>query len=161
MDTLQTFSCSSPIGTLTIAGSDKGIRALRLGDAKTGAATAFLPDWAQPCKQQLDEFFLGKRTTFDLDLDWSDTSEFYQKVWLELLQIPYGKTTTYGALAKKIGNPNASRAVGLANGRNPIAVIVPCHRVIGSNGNLTGYAYGLDIKKQLLALENPTLLTLF
>ena len=161
MDNLQTFSCPSPIGTLTIAGSDKGIRALRLSDAKTGAATAFLPDWAQPCKQQLDEYFLGKRTTFDLDLDWSDTSEFYQKVWLELLQIPYGKTTTYGALAKKIGNPNASRAVGLANGRNPIAVIVPCHRVVGSNGNLTGYAHGLDIKKQLLALENPTLLTLF
>ncbi|MCL4107171.1 UNVERIFIED_CONTAM: hypothetical protein GTU68_032986 [Idotea baltica] len=82
-------------------------------------------------------------------------TSFYQKVWNELLKIPYGETASYLDIAKKLGDPNSTRAVGMANGKNPIAIIVPCHRVIGSNGSLTGYAYGNEIKRQLLALENP------
>jgi methylated-DNA-[protein]-cysteine S-methyltransferase len=101
---------------------------------------------------QLDEFFLEKREKFDLPLKPAGT-EFQLKVWRELTRIPYGETRSYGELAKKLGKPKASRAVGAANGRNPLPIIIPCHRVIGSNGKLTGFAGGLDTKRILLELE--------
>ncbi|MDR2964184.1 MAG: methylated-DNA--[protein]-cysteine S-methyltransferase [Treponema sp.] len=102
--------------------------------------------------QQLDEYFSKKRKTFNLPLSLNGT-EFQLKVWNTLQKIPYGETCSYGELAKMIGNPKASRAVGMANNKNPVVIIIPCHRVIGADGSLTGYAGGLDIKKILLGLE--------
>jgi len=106
----------------------------------------------QRCCSELDEYFAGKRKTFDVKTAFARTS-FQNKVWCELLKIPYGKTISYADLAKAAGNPKAYRAAGSANGKNPIAIIIPCHRVIASNGGLGGYAYGLEAKKQLLDLE--------
>ncbi len=103
-------------------------------------------------KGQLEEYFAGTRQTFDLPLNAKGT-EFQQKVWAQLQLIPYGETSSYGQIAAAIGNPNASRAVGGANNKNPIGIIIPCHRVIGANGALIGYAGGLDVKETLLALE--------
>ena len=105
---------------------------------------------------QLKEYFAGKRKSFDIPISANGT-EFQIKVWKELQKIPYGKTATYKEIAENIGNKNASRAVGMANNKNPIAIIIPCHRVIGSNGNLTGYARGINLKKNLLNLEKQTL----
>ena len=102
---------------------------------------------------QLDEYFSGKRTKFSLELNPVGT-EFQKTVWQELQKIPYGSTINYGELAKRIGNPKASRAVGAANGKNPIGIIIPCHRVIGKDGSLTGFGGGLSVKELLLKLEN-------
>jgi methylated-DNA-[protein]-cysteine S-methyltransferase len=102
--------------------------------------------------RQIGEFFAGKRTAFDIPLA-PKGSEFQKRVWAELARIPFGETISYGELARRIGNPSASRAVGRANATNPIAVIVPCHRVIGTNGKLTGYAGGIELKDKLLAWE--------
>jgi methylated-DNA-[protein]-cysteine S-methyltransferase len=102
--------------------------------------------------EQLEAYFAGERTEFDLALDLVGTS-FQKRVWEALLTIPYGETRSYGEIARQIGAPGAFRAVGLANGHNPIGIIVPCHRVIGSNGSLTGYGGGLDRKRALLELE--------
>jgi methylated-DNA-[protein]-cysteine S-methyltransferase len=112
-------------------------------------------DGFQEVDDQLAAYFAGELVTFDVRLRLEGTS-FQQQVWAGLLEIPYGATTSYGDLATRIGNPKASRAVGLANGRNPIAIIVPCHRVIGSSGSLTGYGGGLDRKRSLLDLEAGT-----
>jgi methylated-DNA-[protein]-cysteine S-methyltransferase len=106
--------------------------------------------------RQLDAYFAGERTDFDLPLAPSGTP-FQLRVWQELARIPYGVTMSYGELAKRVGNPNASRAVGLANGRNPIPIIVPCHRVIGANGKLTGFGGGLWRKEKLLQIESANL----
>jgi len=103
--------------------------------------------------RQLAEYFDGKRRAFDLPLLRMQGTEFQQKVWRTLTEIPYGATWSYGELARRIDNPNASRAVGLANGRNPISILVPCHRVIGADGSLTGYGGGLERKQWLLAHE--------
>ena len=119
-----------------------------------------LPEWERnetlpimkAAKQQVDEFFSGKRKEFDLPLKL-EGNNFQVQVWNELTRIPFGKTITYGELARRIGKPDASRAVGLANGKNPISIIVPCHRVIGASGKLTGYGGGLDRKEWLLAHE--------
>ncbi|AYG79513.1 Methylated-DNA--protein-cysteine methyltransferase [Streptomyces hundungensis] len=102
--------------------------------------------------RQLEAYFTGQLTAFDVDLNMLGTP-FQQRVWHQLQQIPYGETRSYGELAEALGNPNASRAVGLANGKNPVGIIVPCHRVIGANGSLTGYGGGLDRKQRLLAFE--------
>ena len=118
------------------------------------------PDWARAdhdpflveARHQLGAYFAGERTDFELPLAPEGTP-FQQQVWAALREIPYGQTISYGELARRIGNPQASRAVGLANGRNPISVIVPCHRVIGANGALTGYGGGLGRKQVLLSLE--------
>jgi methylated-DNA-[protein]-cysteine S-methyltransferase len=107
----------------------------------------------QQCCSELDEYFAGKRKIFDVEISFTGTS-FQNNIWQELLKIPYGKTISYAALAKAAGNPKACRAAGSANGKNPIAIIIPCHRVIASDGTLGGYAYGLDVKKQLLDIEN-------
>ncbi|MGN6687350.1 MAG: methylated-DNA--[protein]-cysteine S-methyltransferase [Actinomycetales bacterium] len=108
-------------------------------------------------ERQLREYFAGQRVDFDLPLAPEGTA-FQSKVWAALQRIPYGETWSYGRLATEIGQPTASRAVGLANGRNPIAIVIPCHRVIGANGTLTGYASGTERKRWLLDLETPTLL---
>ncbi|WP_030320108.1 methylated-DNA--[protein]-cysteine S-methyltransferase [Streptomyces flavochromogenes] len=105
--------------------------------------------------RQLDAYFAGELTAFDLPLNLIGTP-FQLRVWEGLLRIPYGETRTYGELAEELGNPGASRAVGLANGKNPVSIIVPCHRVIGSGGSLTGYGGGLDRKQRLLAFESGT-----
>jgi methylated-DNA-[protein]-cysteine S-methyltransferase len=104
-------------------------------------------------ERQLNEYFQGKRRSFCLKLDMVGTS-FQNEVWQTLLAIPFGETRSYGQLARQLGNPRAMRAVGAANGRNPIAIVVPCHRVIGASGKLTGFAGGLDAKEHLLGLEN-------
>ncbi|WUI43554.1 methylated-DNA--[protein]-cysteine S-methyltransferase [Streptomyces zaomyceticus] len=110
--------------------------------------------------RQLDAYFAGELTEFDLPLRLVGT-EFQLRVWEELRRIPYGETRTYGELAELLGNPGASRAVGLANGKNPVSVIVPCHRVVGAGGGLTGYGGGLDRKQRLLAFESGRDSTLF
>lgn len=108
----------------------------------------------QQTQRELEAYFLGQRTTFDVPLDLSHGTDFQQEVWLALLRIAPGHSKAYGALAAELGKPNASRAVGAAVGRNPISILVPCHRVVGARGQLTGYAGGLDRKQALLQLES-------
>jgi methylated-DNA-[protein]-cysteine S-methyltransferase len=150
----------SPLGPLLLVADASGL--CQVNFARNGRNAPANPGWredasafAQPIRQ-LSAYFAGELETFDLPLAPQGTP-FQQKVWDELLNIPYGETISYGELAKRIGNPNASRAVGLANGSNPIPIIIPCHRVIGSNGKLTGYGGGLPIKEKLLALERRQL----
>ncbi len=143
-------SIHSPCGVVEVIASEKGITAIRFTESDDIAETPSALT-SQACAQ-LQEYFAGKRTTFDLPLAAAGTT-FQQQVWQALLNIPYGKTCSYGDIARAIGNPKGVRAVGLANGKNPLAIVVPCHRVIGANGKLTGYAGGLNRKQQLLALE--------
>jgi len=150
----------SPIGPLLLVGYDDGLHQLWFVEGRRRKQPD--PRWkkdAKPFKaviQQLDEYFAGKREDFDLPLVL-DGTPFQLSIWRHLQKIPYGKTISYLDLAKKIGNPKAVRAVGLANGSNPIPIIVPCHRVIGSNGSLTGFGGGLPTKQKLLALESRQL----
>lgn len=154
----------SPIGLLTLAGRGPVLTNLRMVDQtyEPDRADWILDDRAFPeAVEQLAAYFAGELQQFDLRLEFQGTP-FQQKVWEALRTIPYGETRSYGDIALQIGNPTAFRAVGLANGHNPIAVIVPCHRVIGANGSLTGFGGGLDRKRMLLALEqNVASLTLF
>ena len=151
---------SSPIGSLLLAADSTGLREITF--PKNGTPASPQPDWIEDESaladtiRQLRAYFAGDLETFDLPLKPQGTP-FQQRVWNELLNIPYGETISYGELATRIGNPNASRAVGLANGSNPSPIIIPCHRVIGSNGKLTGYGGGLPIKEKLLALERRQL----
>ena len=146
----------SPIGPLTLMASDGYLTHLVMEDQ--AHATATPPGcrrddaWFADVRGQLDEYFAGTRTAFDVPLRLEGT-EFQRAVWAQLCAIPYGSTISYGELARRVGNPKASRAVGLANGRNPVAVIVPCHRVIAGDGSLGGYGGGLDRKTALLDLE--------
>lgn len=146
----------SPLGDIAIAVSDAGIRRLALPTQL--ALRGFSEDWqrddsvAADAIQQLQEYFAGQRKTFDLALDMQGT-DFQKEVWAALQTVPFGSICTYGDLAKQIGRPKAVRALGAANGRNPVPIIVPCHRVIGANGKLTGYFGGEGIKAELLALE--------
>ncbi len=144
----------SPLGRLCILASEQGVKSIYL-------TCGYEPDnkeneHTKSASTQLQAFFSGQLRDFDLILDTSGYSEFANKVWRELSKIPYGKTISYAELADRLGNPLCIRAAAAANGRNPIPIIIPCHRVIGSDGSLTGFALGLDIKQQLLALENPT-----
>ncbi len=144
----------SPIGRIQIKASADGLTSVTkikrtIKKEKEGEGIV------QECKKQLEEYFEGERTDFDLPFDWSEHGDFQKSVWNQLIKIPFGRTTSYGAIAEKIGDKNASRAVGMANRHNPIAIIVPCHRVIAKNGELQGYFYGLDTKRFLLQLENP------
>lgn len=152
--------CESPIGKLLLVGSELGLREIwfegKAHKAAHGADSYENSTVLLDTVRQLQAYFAGELETFDLDLAPEGTS-FQQKVWSELLKVPYGETISYGELARRIGNPSASRAVGLANGSNPIPIIIPCHRVIGSNGKLTGYGGGLPIKEKLLALEKRQL----
>lgn len=156
----------SPIGLLTLAGTGGALTNLRMVDQTYEPSRA---DWIEnsgaftDAVEQLDAYFSGDLVDFDLELKLRGT-EFQQRVWKALLTIPYAETRSYGEIAEQIGAPGAARAVGLANGHNPIAIIVPCHRVIGASGKLTGYGGGLDRKQKLLELERrraPANLTLF
>jgi methylated-DNA-[protein]-cysteine S-methyltransferase len=142
----------SPIGELLLTAEDGALTRLYMSPFQLDSAWAHEPDALAEPARQLGEYFAGERTEFELELRPHGT-DFQRSVWERLLAIPYGETTTYGALALELGDPRKVRAVGLANGRNPISIVVPCHRVIGSDGSLTGYGGGLERKRQLLALE--------
>jgi methylated-DNA-[protein]-cysteine S-methyltransferase len=157
VSTTRYTAMASPIGELVLTANDDGLTGVHmvphvdradLRGARRDDDDAVLAE----TRRQLDEYFAGDRTDFDLPLAPTGT-DFQRLVWAGLCAIPYGETISYGELAERIGRPNAQRAVGLANGRNPIAVIVPCHRVIGADGSLTGYGGGLDRKQLLLGLE--------
>ena len=141
----------SPSGWIEIEAANNAISKLIFCDAPEIIHKSDNPA-LQQCCSELEEYFAGKRKKFDIEINFEGTP-FQHKVWQELLKIPYGKTISYADLAKAVKNPKACRAVGSANGKNPIAVIIPCHRVIASNGSLGGYAYGLEVKKHLLDLE--------
>jgi methylated-DNA-[protein]-cysteine S-methyltransferase len=144
----------SPLGSLTIASSDRGLVSVQFG--LNMPADGVIDDAAnRDAVEQLQEYFEGKRTHFDLPLDVQGTP-FQVSVWNELLKIPYGTTCSYIDIARSLGKPGAARAVGMANHENPIAVVIPCHRVVGSDGSLTGYAGGLHLKKQLLGIEKQS-----
>ena len=147
----------TPIGLFKITGSELGVRTVQLSRETPPAEAAILPEEhpVAACKRQMIEYFDGKRRDFEVKLDWSGTPDFQRQVWAELVKIPFGKTVAYSDIAEKVGNPDAVRAVGMANRSNPIAIVVPCHRVIGKAGELRGYFYGLDTKMLLLRHENP------
>lgn len=149
---------ASPVGLLTLAAKGDKLTAILweceidgrvpLGDMIEDPSFPIL----LKTEQQLNEYFAGERTCFELELDFTGT-EFQKEVWAVLLEIPFGETRSYGDIARRIGRPKAVRAVGAANGRNPISIVAPCHRVIGASGKLTGFAGGLDNKALLLKLE--------
>lgn len=148
----------SPVGQLTLVASDKGLSGILWEDDKAGRVP--LEEMREDANhhvlaqatRQLEEYFSGQRKTFSVPLDFQGT-DFQKKVWQALLTIPFGQTRSYAQIAQQLGNPKAVRAVGAANGKNPISIIAPCHRVIGSNGDLTGFAGGLAAKTLLLSLE--------
>jgi methylated-DNA-[protein]-cysteine S-methyltransferase len=151
----------SPIGPLLIAGDGTSIR--HISFPKNGKAVKPQPGWVESARgavgqgiRQLQEYFTGRRVDFDLPLTPEGTA-FQLSVWRALQDIPYGQTISYGELARRVGNPKASRAVGAANGQNRIPIVIPCHRVIGANGTLTGFGGGLPIKQALLDLEKEVL----
>jgi len=153
-------SMESPVGPLLLTANESGLRSIEFVNGRKSVQAN--PHWqedAEPLREtirQLRAYFAGELETFDVKLAPEGTP-FQLSVWNRLCEIPYGETISYGELARRIGNPNASRAVGLANGSNPIPIVIPCHRVIGSNGKLTGYGGGLPIKEKLLALERRQL----
>jgi len=155
----------SPIGELKLVASSNALVAVLWEPERRNRVKLDTPKLApeQPIlletERQLSEYFAGKRTQFDLPLE-PDGSEFQKKVWQALRQIPFGRTQSYLNLAKAVGSPRASRAVGAANAKNPLSIIVPCHRVVGTNGSLTGFAGGLHAKAMLLALETRVAATM-
>ena len=143
----------TPLGTAEIVGDDEGIVSISVSDQKQDTFRE-IPDALLECTKQLRQYFQGSRTSFSIKLKPEGTP-FQQEVWRELQKIPFGKTSTYLKQSVKLGNEKAIRAVASANGKNPIWIIIPCHRVIGTDGSLTGYAGGLWRKKWLLEHENP------
>jgi methylated-DNA-[protein]-cysteine S-methyltransferase len=147
----------SPIGELLLLGDGDALHGLHMQDGRHPLPVN--PRWQrdddafEDVRRQLEEYFAGERASFDITMHMDGTA-FQRTVWHALTEIPYGETISYGELAKRIGRPDRARAVGTANGQNPIAVIVPCHRVIGANGKLVGYGGGLDNKRRLLELES-------
>jgi methylated-DNA-[protein]-cysteine S-methyltransferase len=158
MKAYVTKTVDSPVGALKLVASDRGLAAIlwpdddpervRLGEPAEAPEHPVLLE----TERQLAEYFAGTRRRFELPLDFAGT-EFQRSVWAALLTIPYGETRSYGEIARQIGRPRAVRAVGAANGRNPLSIVAPCHRVIGASGELTGFAGGLATKQFLLALE--------
>lgn len=155
--------CASPVGELILTASETALTGVFFPTSRRGAAPTHHADWIENgggaagqvlarAAQQLTEYFDGSRTTFDLPLE-ALGSAFEHRVWNALRTIPYGATTSYGELAKRLGDVTATRAVGAANGKNPIPIIIPCHRVVGSKGELTGFGGGLDRKRWLLEHE--------
>ena len=151
---MQTAYLQTPLGTASITGDDNGIAAISIRD-DDHEVTKKIPQTLQPAVKQLQEYFDGTRTKFDFKCNPQGT-EFQQKVWRELLNVPFGKTVSYMDITKKLGDVKAIRAVASANGKNPLWIVVPCHRIIGTDGSLTGYAGGLWRKKWLLEHENPS-----
>jgi methylated-DNA-[protein]-cysteine S-methyltransferase len=153
LESNQTTYYKTPIGIAKIIGNENGISSVTVLDNKIEISTE-IPSYLKDCVTQLDEYFKGKRTEFNLKLNPQGT-DFQKRVWSELINVPYGKTRTYLEQSKILGDAKAIRAVASANGKNPVWIIIPCHRIIGSDGSLTGYAGGLWRKKWLLAHENP------
>ena len=149
----KTAFINSPLGITKIVGDENGVSIISV--LSEGELSTKIPNELQEAVSQLQEYFEGKRKDFDFKLNPKGT-DFQQKVWQELLNIPFGKTMSYLDLSKKLGDVKAIRAVASANGKNPLWIVVPCHRVIGTDGSLTGYAGGLWRKKWLLEHENPT-----
>ena len=147
---LERLSIPSPIGDLTLVASDRGLCAVDWGS--TRAKRPLDNPVLRAAATQLDEYFAGTRRAFDLPLDLRGTL-FQNRTWSALAEIPYGTTVSYGEQARRLGVPRAARAVGAANGSNPLPIVLPCHRVIGADGALTGYGGGLDVKRWLLAHE--------
>jgi methylated-DNA-[protein]-cysteine S-methyltransferase len=160
MSNLTSTRYASPVGTLTLVAGEAGLRAV-LWPGERAARVGLRDETVTPGEapalaataRQLDEYFAGTRTTFDLPLDLHGTT-FQLAAWRALAEIPYGQTRTYGEQAAAIGRPAAVRAVGAANGRNPLSIVLPCHRVVGRGGELRGFAGGLDVKGWLLRLES-------
>lgn len=150
---MQTTKIKTPLGTARLEGDENGLQSITISD-ETESHSSEIPEILQAAAQQLEEYFNGKRKEFNLKLNPQGT-EFQKRVWLELQNIPFGTTTSYLELSRKLGDENAIRAVAAANGKNPLWIVIPCHRVIGSDGSLTGYAGGLHRKKWLLDFENP------
>jgi len=157
METLLFSRTQSPVGPLFLAASEKGLvrlefdsRVMKLDEDKFTLRES--KRVLAPCLRELEEYFAGKRRDFTVPLDLRGT-EFQVACWRALLEIPYGETRSYADIARAIGHPHAFRAVGMSNNRNPVAIIVPCHRVIASGGSLCGYGGGLETKRQLLELE--------
>ncbi|AWG20737.1 cysteine methyltransferase [Flavobacterium faecale] len=150
---METVYIKTLLGIAKIVGDQNGLSAISV--RYEGEVSYTIPDILQEAVQQLSDYFEGKRIEFDLKLNPKGT-DFQQKVWRELENIPFGKTMSYLELSKKLGDVKAIRAVAAANGKNPLWIVVPCHRVIGSDGSLTGYAGGLGRKKWLLEHENPS-----
>jgi methylated-DNA-[protein]-cysteine S-methyltransferase len=155
----------SPVGELLVAATDRGVCWIEFAPEETldrlarhfGSRLLRVPRRLMPVKRELDEYFSGSRTTFDVAVDVTTVPAFQRSVLDELARVPYGEMTTYGALAGRIGKPRAARAVGGALNRNPVPIILPCHRVVGASGSLVGYAGGLERKQALLALEGAAL----
>jgi methylated-DNA-[protein]-cysteine S-methyltransferase len=158
MTTIAHLHFPSPVGRLKLVAGEHGLMAIlwENDDPKRVRLDETVADTGHPVLQQtarqLDDYFAGRRRVFDLPLAFQGT-DFQKAVWQALLAIPFGETRNYGQLTAQLGNPSASRAVGAANGKNPISIIAPCHRVIGGNGKLTGFAGGLEAKAYLLGLE--------
>ena len=156
---IVTSTFVSPLGPMTLAATDAGLAGVWFAGQRHHPDLASWPvNDRHPvlvaARQQLTDYYAGRRSHFDLPLDISGGTLFQQSVWQALLKIPQGQTTSYGDISRQIGNPTAVRAVGSAVGRNPVSIIVPCHRVLGADGSLTGYAGGLDRKTALLKLEH-------
>lgn len=152
---IHTAHIETPLGIARITSSDDGILKISVLDSESAVSNSDkIPSILEKCVTQLEEYFEGKRTDFDLTLAPEGT-DFQQRVWKELNKIPFGKTCSYLELSKKLGDVKAIRAVASANGKNPLWIVTPCHRVIGSDGSLTGYAGGLWRKKWLLDHESP------
>ncbi len=150
---METAFIKTPLGTAKITGDEQGIASISI--LEEGTISKKIPKDLKEATNQLQDYFNGKRTSFDFKLNPQGT-EFQQKVWQALLEIPFGKTVSYMDITKKLGDVKAIGAVASANGKNPLWIVVPCHRVIGTDGSLTGYAGGLWRKKWLLEHENPT-----
>lgn len=150
---METAFIQSPLGITKIVGNENGISEISV--LSEGSVSKKIPKQLKECASQLQEYFNGQRNHFDFKLNPQGT-DFQQKVWQELLNIPFGKTMSYLDLSKKLGDVKAIRAVASANGKNPLWIVVPCHRVIGTDGSLTGYAGGLWRKKWLLEHESPS-----
>lgn len=159
MQPLSSSIIATPLGLLRIEASGQGVRLVTFVDETVESLDQSTPDANEilaAATEQLSEYFAGSRREFSVPLDPAGT-EFQRAVWRALAGIPHGRTSTYGEIARIIEQPTAYQAVGLANGRNPIAIIVPCHRVVGTNGKLTGYAGGIERKRWLLGHEGATL----
>lgn len=151
---IETTYYQSPVGILEIKANTNGIQSIYFVEEQGEPTATITLNELQKCVTQLDEYFAGTRKEFQLQLAPSGT-EFQERVWNELLQVPFGKTRSYLEQSKKLGDVKAIRAVASANGKNPISIIIPCHRIIGSDGSLTGYAGGIWRKKWLLEHESP------
>ena len=152
---LYQATIASPLGNILIEGSEKGVTSISFNVSSEITESNLIPECLKDCAIQLKEYFDGFRKEFDLKLDFADAPSFHQEVWKMVRLIPYGRTRSYADIAEILDHNYAFRAVGRANGMNPLPIVIPCHRVVGKDGNLTGYAYGLEMKRWLLAHESP------